>query len=154
MVSVRLLHWIFKSVLLGSLHSFLLLPEHVRTTFPCVLTCSFYKYPNELSLQHCRVVFCMRQFFTSACYVLHTFTFSSTQSRKGAFTSLIDVVLHIVCPDCLQSLNKAFVLSFKSSFDNNCYVFSLSKFSVVSLMNCPCIRFSLHFSFSSLAFCF
>ena len=43
----------------------------------------------------------LSQCFTSACYLLHTFTFFPTQSTQGVFTGLIDVVLHIVCPDCL-----------------------------------------------------
>ena len=42
---------------LWSLHSLLLLREYAHTTFHCILTCSFYKYPNQLSFQHCRVVF-------------------------------------------------------------------------------------------------
>ena len=37
----------------------LLLPEHAHTTSHYVLTCSFYKYPNELSLQQCYIVFCI-----------------------------------------------------------------------------------------------
>ena len=39
-----------------SLHSLLLLLEEAHTTFHCELTRSFYKYPNEISLQHCCVV--------------------------------------------------------------------------------------------------
>ena len=46
-------------------------------------------------------VFFLSYFFTSACYVLHNFTFFPTQSTQQAFTGLIDVVLDIVCPDCL-----------------------------------------------------
>ena len=102
-------------------------------------------------------VFFLSQFFTSACYVLHIFTIFPTQSTQGAFTGLIDVVLHIVCPDCLllcATHNNDSVPTFKSPLDSHCQAFSLSTFSVVSLMNCPCIRFSLHFSFSSFAFCF
>ena len=37
----------------------MLFPEHAHTTFDCVLTRSFYKYRNEISLQHCCVVFCI-----------------------------------------------------------------------------------------------
>ena len=50
--------------------------------------------------------------------------------------------------------NNASVPTFKSTLANHCPVISLSTFSVVSLMNCQCIRFSLHFSFSSFAFGF
>ena len=80
--------YIFPAVL-WSLHSLLLLSEHAHTTFHCVVTCSFYKYPYELSLQHCRV-FCilfkfLSQFFTTACYVLHTFTFFSHTIYTGDF---------------------------------------------------------------------
>ena len=72
--------------------------------------------------------------------------------RRGAFTGLIDMVLHIVC-SCAPR-NNDFVSTFKSLLDNQCHVFSLSTFSVVSLMNYLCIRFPLNFSFSSFAFCF
>ena len=72
--------------------------------------------------------------------------------HKGAFTGLIDVVLHIVC-SCAPR-NNAFVSTFKSPLDNQCHVFSLSNFSVVSLMNYPWICFPLNFSFSSFAFSF
>ena len=48
--------------------------------------------------------------------------------------------------------NNASVPTFKSPLDN--HVFSLSTFLVVSLMNCPWIRFSFYFSFSYFAFCF
>ena len=72
--------------------------------------------------------------------------------HRGAFTGLIDVVLHIVC-SCAPR-NNAFVSTFKSPLDNQCHVFSLSNFSVVSLMNYPRICFPLNFSFSSFAFCF
>ena len=101
-------------------------------------------------------VFFLSQFFASACYVLHTFTVFPTESTQGAVTGFIDVVLYIVCPDCLFlcSNSNASVPTFKSPLDNHCHVFSLSTFSVVSLMNCPCIHFSLHFSFSSFSLCF
>ena len=76
--------------------------------------------------------------------------------HRGLSTDLIDVVLHIVCPDYLliAAHNNASVPSFKSALDNHCHVFFLLTFSVVSLMNCQCICFFLHFSFSSFAFCF
>ena len=50
--------------------------------------------------------------------------------------------------------NNASVPTFKSSLYNHCHVFSLSTFSIISLMSCPYIHFSLHFSFSSFVFCF
>ena len=105
----------------------------------------------------CRLFFFfLSQFFTSTCYVLHTFIFFPTQSAQGVFTGPINVVLNIVCPYCLILFNtqQCFFPTFKSPLDNDIHVFSLSTFSVASLMNRPCVRFSIHFSFRSFAFCF
>ena len=112
------------------------------TTFHCVKTCFSFFFLNITVSFLCNIVvlpfvFLLSRFLTYACYVLHTFTFFSTQSTQGAFTGLIDVVLHIVCPDsqsCVTHNNASFT-TFKSPLDNHCHVFSLSNFSVVSLMN-------------------
>ena len=95
-------------------------------------------------------VFFLSQFFTSA-YVLHTFTFFPTQSTQGAVTGLIGVALiyFVLIAFSCAAHNKASVPTFKSPLDNHGHVFSLPTFSVVYLMNCLCIRFSLHFPFSS-----
>ena len=58
LASIRLPHWIFMSHS-TLISSFSTAPSGACSyrTFHCVLTHSFYKYPNELSLQHCCVVF-------------------------------------------------------------------------------------------------
>ena len=45
--------------------------------------------------------------------------------------------------------NKTSIPIFKSFLDNHCQDLSLSTFSGISLMNCPCIFFSHQFCFSS-----
>ena len=69
-----------------SLHSLLLLPEHAHTTFHCVLTCSSYKYLNELSLQHCCVILCIlfeQGFYFCLLCVTHFHLFSHTIYTGG-----------------------------------------------------------------------
>ena len=90
---------------------------HADTTFHCVLTCSFYKYPNKrfVATLLCHLLYSLwANFFKYACYVWHTFTFLPTKSTKGALTGLIDMVLHIICSDCqlLCSTQQCFCSNF------------------------------------------
>ena len=90
LASVRLSHWIFMSHS-NLISSFLLLlPEHAHTTFHCVLTRSFYKYLDELSLQHCLVIFCIISeliFHICLLCVAHFHLFSRTIYTGGCHSS-------------------------------------------------------------------
>ena len=103
LASIRLLHWIFMSdSTLISLFS--TAPSRACSyNFSTVLTCSIYKYPNKLSLQHCCAIFCIlyEPIFHICLLCVAHFHLFPTKSTQGALTCLIGVVLHIICPDCL-----------------------------------------------------
>ena len=107
------------------LKSSLLSIDHTHVIFHCVITCSFYKYPNELSLQHCWVVFCI--LFEPVAY----FDLFLTQYTQGL--SLVLLMWYfiqfalIVC-SCATH-NNASVPTFISPHDSHCHVFSFSTFS-------------------------
>ena len=159
LASIRLSHWIFMS------HSTLISSYSTASSGVCsyyfslCLTCSFYKYTNGLSLQHFRVVFCIlfeTIFHIRLLCVAHFHRFSHTtytggfhwSYRCGTSHSLFSLPAPVRHTTMLlfQPLNHLLITI--ATF------FSLSILSIVSLMNCPCIRFLLHFTFSSLAFCF
>ena len=86
LASIRLSHWIFMS------HSTLISSYSTAPSGVCsyhfslCLTCSFYKYPNELSLQHFRVVFCIlfeTIFHIRLLFVAHFLRFSHTIYTGG-----------------------------------------------------------------------
>ena len=122
--------------------------------FSTVLTCSIYKYPNKLSLQHCCAIFCiLYEPIFHICLLCVAHSPFSHKIYAGGFN---------LSYWCGTSYNLSWLpapewhttMLLFQPLDNHCHVFSLSTFSIISLMNCLCIRFSLHFFFSSFAFCF
>ena len=159
LASIRLSHWIFMSYIT------LIFLFHTALSRACFFHCSLCSSPFFLQ------IFQPSFFVTLSCWFLYSFganflhllvmcwTLSPflphNLHRKLSLVLLMwyFIQLVLITGSCAVHKN-ASVATFKPPLDNHYHVSSLATFSVVSLVNFLCIRFSLHFSFSSFAFCF